>query len=49
MDKLGQRIVDDTATIKAKRQEADELEQKARRLRREADELERLLQIARAS
>ncbi|MGY3581391.1 FtsZ-binding cell division protein ZapB [Bradyrhizobium sp. USDA 4341] len=49
MDQLGQRIVDDRATIRAKRLEADELEERARRLRQEADEMERLLQLARTN
>ena len=47
MDKLGQRIVDDTAEIEAKRTEADVLERRARTLRSEANEMERLLELAR--
>ncbi|MET4187635.1 hypothetical protein ABIB86_000416 [Bradyrhizobium sp. JR1.7] len=49
MDKLGQRIVDDTAEIKAKRREAETLEHRAKQLRREADEIERHLELARRS
>jgi hypothetical protein len=47
MDKLGQRIIRDTATIQRLRGEAQDHESEARKLRQEADELERLLELAR--
>lgn len=47
MDKLGQRIIDDTAEIQRMRGEAQDHESEARRLRQEADEMERLLELAR--
>lgn len=47
MDKLGQRIIEDTATIQRLRGEAQDCESDARRLRQEADEMERLLELAR--
>ena len=49
MDKLGQRIIDDTAEIIAKRNEADRLRRRARALDEEADEIERTLELARRS
>lgn len=47
MDKLGQRIVDDTAKIQRLRGEAQDHESEARRLRQEADEMERFLELSR--
>lgn len=49
MDRLGQRIVEDTAKIQLLREQAADCESKARKLRREADEMERLLELARAA
>lgn len=47
MDTLGERIINDRAAVKQRRDRADDLEREAQRLRREADEIERLLENAR--
>lgn len=47
MDNLGERIINDRAAIKQRRDRANEMEIEARRLRRETDEIERLLDLAR--
>lgn len=49
MDQLGQRIINDQAAIRQRRDRANELELEAARLRREADEIERLMELARQS
>ncbi len=48
MDKLGQRIVEDTATIQRLRGQAADCESDAKKFRQEADEMERLLELARS-